>query len=287
MSTKRMKSTFLANIPSPLVDGKKLTNISSICNDGYTAYALKTCGSSSDNLLYPIAIYKIEKFTTKPKVTLINVKKNNKIYRNCRHANDITFADGYLYIATMNNKDRAQLVKISINGTVKKEYMYDKGGNSAFHTCTYYGKINGKLYFIVNISGGDGVRRYNLVHIEGDKVVFDKGFHTKKNEIPEAYTANAIYYDPLKKRFYNTFFTKNSKGKIKTCYLNSYKINDIFTTDEISINNQYIVAADSNYTEKFELEALTMVDNKKYIVCNCGSSKGGKYNEDGLFKITE
>lgn len=287
MGKKYMKSTLLTIIGSPTVDGKKLSNMSAVCNDGYTAYGLKTRGSYNDGIMYPIAIQKIEKFTTSPKVTQIVVKKDNKTAKLCRHANDITFAEGYLYVATMNPKDKTQLVKVSKDGKVKKEYLYRKGSSlSSFNNCTYVGKINGKLSFIVGIGSSDGRRRYNLVHIEGNELVFDNVTYWSQ-VIPDNSVANAIYYDPNKKRFYNTFYIKDSKGKIKTNYIYSYKLSDLTKSTELTPNNEYIVAADKNYTEKFEAECLTMIDNKKYIVCNCGSSKGGKYNEDGLFKITE
>ena len=56
MNEYNTKITRMGVIPTPTVDGKKLSNTSAICNDGETAYILRTCGSSSDNKKYPFAI---------------------------------------------------------------------------------------------------------------------------------------------------------------------------------------------------------------------------------------
>lgn len=282
MNEYNTKITNMGVIPTPTVDGKKLSNTSAICNDGETAYILRTCGSSSDNKKYPFAIYKVSNFNTKPKFTLLNIKGGKAI-----HANDMTFVDGYIYVQTSNKKDDVQLIKISKDGKIKGEYKYLKGSSyNKIHGCTFAGKYNGELYFIVGISDTQNKKRYNLAKINGDTLVFANITYLSQ-EISDDYVANGIYYDPIKGRFYNTFYVKSTKGVIKKNHLFSYKLPDVFSSGQLVVNSDYTIKAPSEYNKKFELEDVVLCDNKKFIVCNCESSKGGNYNQDGLFKVTK
>lgn len=286
MAEYKMKCSRLTTVGSPTVNNKKLTNASAICSNKTTAYILKTAGKTADKTPYPIALYKVDNFNTKPKLTLINVTKNNKPYINCYHANDITYADGYLYIATMNDSNLSQLIKVSTNGKVKKEYLYNKGGTLRSFSCVaYIGKINGHLSFIIGRGKTDNHPHYELVHIENNELIFDKSYIAQ--EIPSDYTANAIHYNTETKRLYTTFFQRNSAGLITINHIYRYNLSALDTGYNLTPINHFLITKPKEYDKKFEVEAVTTIENKKFILCNCESTKGGDFNKDGLFKIAK
>ena len=57
-----MTSTLITSLPSPAVSGLKMTGTAGIAISGTTAYVLKSCGKSTDEKLYPMAICKITNF---------------------------------------------------------------------------------------------------------------------------------------------------------------------------------------------------------------------------------
>ena len=54
----KMKHSLVQKLPNPIVDGYKLTAVSSMTITGTSLYVLKSCGSTADNKLYPMVLYK-------------------------------------------------------------------------------------------------------------------------------------------------------------------------------------------------------------------------------------
>lgn len=272
MSVYKMNPNLITTITSPTVLGMKLTGLGGITVSGTTAYILKSCGKSTDQTLYPVAICKITNFIKSPKVTTISISK--KI---ARHANDITYGDKHLFIATMNHSNAPQLIKVNTKGEIKKQYKYLKDGiYHSFSTCDYLEKDT----FIVGTGTKDGKRMYDIAKIVGNDLIYI-GVTFYSQPIPSNYTANATYYDIARKVFYNTFFERDKKGLIKSNHIFSYKLNE---AHQLTLVNEFIVEAPKEYNKKFEIEGVITDGTIKYIACNCESTSS-TYNKDGLFRL--
>ena len=138
MATK-LTHSLVQKIVSPTVADFKMTSVSSMAVSGTTLFVLKSSGiKQKKNVLYPCCLYKVTKFNTKPTAQLLAVrKKDGTIPKIAQHSNGICYAKkssesvGYLYIATMNEADKAQIIKVGTNGVIKSEIRYKKNDKYA------------------------------------------------------------------------------------------------------------------------------------------------------------
>lgn len=290
MATKNLKYSLISDIPSPVVDGYSITNISSLAIDGTTLYVLKTCGQDVYSE-YPISIYKITTFNTNPKISKLNITKNGKTANKVAyHANSITYgikkdaSVGYLFVATMNAIDKPQLLMTTRKGEIKKEIYYKKNGvNTAFSCIDFMGtNSNNKYKFIVGYRSDTCHRAYDVVTLSGSILEYS-GITFYSQELPESYISNDIYYK--NKNFYNTFYFMTGDKILKNIIYN-YNLSSIKNGMILNPSNTYKVNASKNHDKRFEVEGLIIYNSLKYIVANCNSSIK-QYNKDGLFKLIE
>lgn len=281
-----MKPKFICALPDPVVNGQKCTSVAGICNHGNTAFIVKSLGSSSDNKYYPFAILKVSKFSSKPKVTTINVK-NVK----AKHANSITYAradgasKGSLFVTTSNPKTKTQVYKLSTSGKVEKELLYygPDGQKSTISLISYYGMVDGRMMFITNGNAKDGRKRYNLTSFDGEKLMFYKALFTGENTDSDSYTNNDFTYQDGK--LYHTFF-KKSKGIVK---YNRIYVYDVVGAANYEIRNASMIIkanATKDYDKCYEVEGVVLRDNKLYSANNLASSKADK-NKDAVLRLAE
>lgn len=296
MSVGKTKTSvkLMCNLPDPVVNKITCTSMCGITSWGTTAFVLKSKVDDSNSKKKPITIIKISKFNTTPKVTTITVKKNGKSAGNiATHANSICYArkegdsKGSLYITTKNPKDKVQVIKMNTSGVIEKElYRYTtKGEKAAVGTLTFYGTINGKMYFICPSGTNDNRVRYKLLEFTGDKFVDVKTLFYGAETENSNYIRNDITYKDGK--FYHCYYKKDSKGISKYNRIYVYDIHDFF-----SLNGQVIepiemlyLEAPKDYNKGFEIEGITIYQGGLYIVGNMGSTIASK-NKDGLFKMS-
>lgn len=287
MADIKMSHSLLQKIPNPTLDGFKLTTVNSMTIMGTTLFVLKSKGSKTTEG-FPICLYKITNFNTSPTIKYLPVKKaDGSIPHIAKHSNAITYAkrdgdtNGFLYIATMNNIDKPQIIKVSTSGILKKEYFYSKNGANAKLSCiNCIGKDNNNnLKFIVGIGNSGTAYFYDKATLIGNQLIYD-GI-TFSISIEPGHTANDIYYqDGI---LYSTFFKRNSKGKIKSnkvlcTNINQAKNGDVLQPYKVLIDNA--VTAESLY----EIEGIIKYNGLFYVVANRASDKT-EYNGDGVFRL--
>lgn len=291
MSTYKMKHSVMEYIANPTVKGYKLTAVNSMTNDGSTAYVLKSCGASTDEKLYPMVIYKITNFADKKKAaqTKITVTKKNKTVKIARHANGITYAKrpkdkkGYLFIATMNNTDQPALLKVTVKGSISKEYFYIRNGKRAKFSCiNYVGTDSQNRYrFIVGRGTNDGRYCYDFATIIGNELVSDnlnfKGVQKGDKVSQDLYWSS--------NKLYHIFFDRDSSGNIKKNYIYQYSTKNIYNGCTIEPTHVYTDHGVSS-ERVYEIEGIVYYKSTFYGASNRSSTKSGD-NKDALVKIVK
>lgn len=295
MSTISTTIKRVCTLPNPVVSGHTLNSVAAAVNYGSTLFVLKTKGVSSDNKYYPISIIKIAKFNASgtPTAKSLTVKKNSKVYgAKCIHANSITCAKpegaskGYLYVATGNSKDKPQVLKIDFKGNVEQElYRYNiKGEKASLGTLTYYGQIDGKMYFISPNGSSNNRIRFALVEYDGKKFQNIRTLFYGAETVNTSWTRNDITYRGGK--FYQTFF-KSVKGVIKQNRIYVYHLGDISTLvgQNLEPNEILEVSGPKEYDKCFEVEGVVEYKDILYGAIKSRDSKSNP-NRDTIFKIT-
>ena len=295
MGLTKTSIKLICTLPDPIVSGQKLTATCAVDNWGVTMFILKSKGSASDNKKYPISIIKVSKFTTTPTIKVITVKKNCKELGNCAlHANSLCYArkegesKGSLYVTTGNPKDKVQVIKMNSSGVVEQElYRYDIYGNKAkVSNLTFYGNINGKMYFITCIGySSEGRLKYKLMEFDGSKFQDIRTIFSGAVTKDTGYSRNDITYKEGK--LYHTFFKKNSKGIIYKNKIYVYDISSLTTLTGQVVEPIEILYSEApkEYNKKYELEGVITYQGNIYAAGNMESSNASK-NKDSVFKIT-
>lgn len=279
MATYDMKHSLICKLPNPIVGGDKLTTVCSMTNNNEALYILKSCGKTDK--IYPMCIYKVDKFNTKPVVSKINVTKNGKVAKIAKHANGIAFANNALFVITMNTSSsgKPQLLKINLDGEIKKEIFYKKNGIvSECSSIAYIGKDkNDKLKFVLGVQNSADTYFYDVAILKGTTLEYSgisfacmKGF----NEIP-----NDIYY--MNGYLFATYFKEND-GQIKQSSIYKYFIRTVTNGSTLKPITVFVDKAKSTET-KYEIEGLVIYNGIKYVACNRSSTVDAD-NKDGVFR---
>ena len=290
MATYKMKHTNLHYLPNPTVSGYKLSAVNSIANDGTTAYILKSCGASTDEILYPMVIYKITNFTGGNAVqTKITVTEKNKTAKIARHANGITYAkrpkdkNGYLFIATMNHSDKPQLLKVTLKGSISKKYQYLRNGVPSTFSCVNYigTDSQNRFRFIVGRGTNGGRYCYDFATIIGSYLVSDN--LNFKGVVTGDQTSQDLFW--ASNKLYHIFFSKDNSGRIKYNFIYQYSTKNI--TNGCTIEPTHVYKDDAKSEEKkYEIEGLVYYKSTFYGASNRESTKSGD-NKDSVVKIVK
>lgn len=283
----------LCNLPDPVVNKIICTSTCGITSNDTTAYILKSKVDSLNEKKKPISIIKVSKFNTSLKVSTIVVKKNGKVAGNvATHANSICYAKkegeakGHLFITTKNPKEKPQVIKMTTSGVIEQElYRYTTNGQkAAIGTITFYGNINGKMYFICPSGTSNNRVRYKLLEYTGDRFVDVKDLFYGASTENTNYNRNDITYKDGK--FYHCFYKKDSKGVAKYNRIYVYDIYDLalLNGQVLEPTEMLFLEAPKEYNKGFEIEGITTYQNGLYIAGNMGSTIASK-NKDGLFKL--
>lgn len=287
MATINTTTSLLSSIPNPTIDGYKLTMTCSATVNGSTLYVLKSRGSTSDNIQYPICIYKIANFTAKkPTITLLKIKDSNgkQLGGLARHANSITGIGSELYVATMNIASQPQALLISTSGVLKKKFYYKKNGvNATFNCFNYIGTENGYKKFILGIKRAENGRYlYDFALLKGNN--FEYTGVSILGTPNSGWTANDIFYKDGK--LYSVFFKKDASDIITYNSIYCYKISKVKKSTQLEPTDIIISNRPKKFDEKYEIESFFIYGSTWYGACNCESTNT-TYNKDYVVKLTK
>jgi hypothetical protein len=275
MKVYKTNHSFVVEIKNKVFAGQKFTNLSSFTktNKGFTAIKHNTA------IGYDMLINISEDFKTLNYYP-IKTKSSNNI---TLHANSITYADDYLYIATMNNlSEGPTIIKVDFNGNVVDEYYFYKDNKKRTVTAIdYFGEVDGEKVFIFKgdfIASGSSYQfsSYDFVRISNKlhRFVYNGKTFKSNIRIPVNYIGNDITYDKENKLLYETYFIRDEDNSIKTSYIYAGSFNK--DSNILNVSKQWKTTATPE-DKMFEVEAFLVHKKKKYVVANCA--------KDGIYRI--
>lgn len=261
--------TKLIEIP----DNEGCSNFGAFCNNGNTAYALKTNSNDTKSTLYKIA-----NFNDSSKAKIVS----KKVISNLGHGNGMDYYDGKLWVTTCTK----YLVRMSTDGTVEKRYTTPDGiKTNAISYCR-----DNKFLLTVGNDVNDAYTVFKVVQLDdtNNKIKYLKTFKIKAPTLKDGkynrVTPQGFCYNSADKCLYMVY-TQRKTGDQHSRYNWTFKVDlsgTIIDGHTYTPSKKFAIHADSSQSF-FEAESWAMIGTAKY--CGFNITENGR-TADAIYKIT-
>lgn len=254
-------------------DNEGCSNFGAFCNNGSTAYALKTNKDNTKSTLY-----KITNFNDSSKAKIVS----KKVINNLGHGNGMDYYDGKLWVTTCTK----YLVRISTDGTVEKRYTTPDGvKTNAISYCR-----DNKFLLTAGNDINDAYTVFKVVQLDNanNKIKYLKTFKIKAPTLKDGkynrVTPQGFCYNSSDKCLYMVYAQRKT-GDQHSRYNWTFKVDlsgTIIDGHTYTPVKKFGIHADSSMSF-FEAESWAMIDTAKY--CGFNVTQNGKA-ADAIYRIT-